>query len=139
MSRVVIFVLLLFLNAAFAISLTQNTKVTTKKDQIISVNLDNKILTIRWTLFESDGIVVHYSYDGFVHQNVLYKNSPNSSFRIKLRARNNKDYQAPYLLINIEDFNKSTKDATFTLYLYGEGNLSMTNSVTNFDKSKKYR
>jgi len=138
MSRVFL-IILLFLNSCFAISLTQTAKVTTKKDQIVAVNLDNKILTIRWTLLESDGVVIHYNYDGFVYQNVLYKNSPNSSFRIKLRARSNRDYQDPYLLINVEDFNKSTKDVNFALYLYGEGNLSMTHTVTNFDKSKKYR
>jgi hypothetical protein len=109
--------LFLFPIFLFAKSITLPYTFSLKKDEIIKFNISYKKFTyplsIRWTLYKNDYLVVLYKFDNFPRQVMLRKIYPLDSFKIKI-ARFPTFY--PYLFIKFKDFND--KIATFEMFLF---------------------
>ena len=111
MSKFLLFFPLL-LNAAF-ISLPYDFSL--KKDETINFNVvyKNKSydLSLRWTLYKNEVLIILYKYDGFPYQITLFKNYPIDIFRIKVVDFDN----SPYLYIKVMRF--SDKITEFEMFL----------------------
>ncbi len=92
-----------------------------KKDQLKKILVKygsfSKLLTMRWTLYKNNGLVVFHSYDKFVFQNVLYLRYKNQFFKQELKSKGADDYVTPYLLVKFKEFNYETREAIFDLFL----------------------
>ena len=91
---------------------------TLKKDQFAIYDVDDKPLTFRWTLFINKGLVMHYSYDGFPYQNVLYREYKQDSFKIRLKQRPDDHMEAPYLMVLFEGMEEENGAARFSVYVF---------------------
>jgi len=89
-----------------------------KKDQFAIYEVDGKPLYFRWTLFINRGIVMHYAYDGFPYQNVLYKDYKQDTFKIRLKQRPDDHMEAPYLMVVFEGMQKGNEAADFAVYVF---------------------
>ncbi len=122
------FLLLVLLKGAlFGSDFKEMFKISLKKDEpkkiLVKYNYDTeRLYTFRWTLYKNDGLVLFYSYDGVVYQNILYLNHKNQSFRTILRHDSKVHYHPPYFLLKFKDFDFEKKEAKFELYLYDKLN-----------------
>jgi hypothetical protein len=89
-----------------------------KKDYTAKYNMRYKevdhTLKFRFTLFINNGIVMHYNYEKFPYQNILYTDSLRSSFK-----KNIVDFKTPknpYFLVVFKDY--SDKIATFDFLIF---------------------
>lgn len=89
-----------------------------KKDEFAIYDVDDKPLYFRWTLFINRGLVMHYAYDGFPYQNVLYREYKRDAFRIPLKQRPDDHMEAPYLMVVFEGMQEGNKAADFAVYVY---------------------
>jgi hypothetical protein len=118
------FALLALLSATlFATDFREVFKISLKKDEpkkiLVKYAYDiERLYKFRWTLYKNDGLVLFYSYDGVVYQNILYLNHKNQSFKTVLRLDSKHRYHPPYLLLKFKSFDFKTKEAKFELYLY---------------------
>lgn len=84
----------------------------------LSVNNVRKSLSFRWTLYKDNGLVMHFEYDNFPNQAVLYKNKLNS-YRIVLeKVAKNDINDNPNIVIYFVDFNIKTNKAKFRYHLF---------------------
>jgi len=119
-----LFVLLFVLKGVvFATDFREMFKISLQKDEpkkiLVKYGHDKeRLYTFRWTLYKNDGLVLFYSYDGVVYQNILYLNHKNQSFKTVLRHDGKYHYHLPYLLLVFKDFDRKKKEAKFELYLY---------------------
>ena len=88
------------------------------KDEFAIYEVDAKPLYFRWTLYINKGLVMHYGYDGFPYQNILYKEYKRDSFKIALKQRADDHLEAPYLMVVFEGMQKGGQKADFALYVY---------------------
>lgn len=90
------------------------------KDELKVINLlvenTQKVLTLRWTLYKDNGLVLHIKYDNFPHQVVLYKASLNS-YKVILENLANNINENPNIIIYFINFDMKTNKAMFRYYL----------------------
>jgi hypothetical protein len=119
-----VFILFFFLSTVvFGSNFRESFKITLKKDEpkkiLVKYNYDTeRIYKFRWTLYKNGGLVLFYSYDGVVYQNILFQNHKNQSFTTILRHDSKNHYRPPYLLLKFKDFDIKKDVAKFELYLY---------------------
>jgi hypothetical protein len=89
-----------------------------KKDQFAVYEIDGKPLTFRWTLFINRGLVMHYAYDGFPHQNVLYREYKKDSFQIRLKQQPDDHMEPPYLMVQFVGMEEKEGLARFSVYVF---------------------
>jgi hypothetical protein len=90
-------------------------------------------LKFRFTLHKNEGIVMHYNYDKFPYQNILYKGSLNSFTKrvVHFDSPNN-----PYFLVVFKDY--SDKIATFEFFVFNP-DLDVYIELNNTNlRNKKY-
>ncbi len=89
-----------------------------RKDQFASWEVDDRILSIRWSLFHNRGLVVHLKYDHFPVQNILYENYKRNSMRIRLKTQPPVRPPEPYARLVFEGFDLQEQTAQLRLYLF---------------------
>ncbi len=93
-------------------------KLSLAKDEYAVYEVTGKPLYFRWTLFINRGLVMHYGYDGFPYQNVLYKDYKQNSFKIPLKQRSDDHSEPPYFMLVFNGMQEGNKKADFTVYVY---------------------
>jgi hypothetical protein len=88
-----------------------------QKKILVKYASNEKLFTLRWTLYHNDGLVVLRSYDRVVAQNILYLESKNQSFRLDLKPSGADFYNTPYFLVKFKEFDYETNRAFFDIYL----------------------
>ena len=89
-----------------------------RKDQFASWEMDDRILSIRWSLFHNRGLVTHIKYDHFPIQNILYENYKRNSMQVRLKTHRQVRPPEPYVRIIFERFDAEEKVAHLRLYLF---------------------
>lgn len=96
--------------------------VTLQKDQLHELKLASadpkKKVRFRWTLYKNEGLVMHLSYDGFVHQFVLYRDYQRSAFKLPLLPRSSELGEAPYLMLVFKNYSRRTELAEIEYLLH---------------------
>lgn len=112
---------ILFLTTLEAIEFKDMYEVSLKKDEPTTffVKYDDykRVVKFRWTLYKNEGLVIFYSYDKRVFQNILYLNTTNQSFKIFLKQATSMNYEAPYLLVKFKEFDLQKHKAKFEVFL----------------------
>ncbi|MDQ1341106.1 MAG: hypothetical protein QG567_2264 [Campylobacterota bacterium] len=114
-----LFLWLFFISLLFAIPdgyFAKEEEVVLKKDEVALYEASGNKFFFRWTLYVNNGLVMHYNYDGFPYQNILYKKHKLNSFKIPLKRGFDNHMQAPYIMVVFKEFRE--KEAYFTVYLY---------------------
>jgi len=118
--------LTLLLSVTFANDLKLIKKINLKKDEtkktVVKYASSKRVFTLRWTLYQNGGLVIHRSYDKIVAQNVLYLRYQNQSFRVRLKPRGADAYSAPYLLVKFKKFDLQKREAEFEFFLSDDKN-----------------
>ena len=119
----VVFVFLVFVFSLNAIDLNyfnSSFQKSLKKDEqmfiVVSDRSDEKLLTLRWTLFHNEGLVTLTNYDGNPSQQLLYKRYQENSIKIKIALRQDElSRYDPYLFITFLGYDYVTKSAKFEI------------------------
>ena len=93
-------------------------KLSLAKDEYAVYEVLGKPLYFRWTLFINRGLVMHYGYDGFPYQNVLYDDYKLNSYKIRLKQRLDDHSEPPYFMVVFTGMQDGNKKADFTIYVY---------------------
>jgi len=113
------FTWLLIINILFAIPdgyFAKEEELSLAKDEFALYDIGGKSLYFRWTLFINDGLVMHYGYDGFPYQNVLYADYKRNGFKIGLEQSFDEHMEPPYFMIVFKEMKE--KAADFSVHLY---------------------
>ena len=116
-----IFVWLICVNLLFAISegfFAKDEELSLAKDEFALYEVEGKSLYFRWTLYINKGLVMHYAYDGFPYQNVLYTDYKRNGFKIKLKQSVDDHMEPPYFMVIFKEMNLEAKKADFSVHLY---------------------
>jgi len=127
--KLVVFLLALKLFAIDDSYWAKKETVYLQKDEVALFDVNKKRLFFRWTLFKNRGIVLHYNYDGYVNQNILYKEYRRDGFKIFLKQYAINSYFKPYIMIIFKGY--KSKIATFDLYLYDPDSIFKIKRVKN--------
>lgn len=123
MNRIFAIILLLEFLYSKPIEWSFQKDLSLKKDEIVfakvSTTQTSRDLTMRWTLFKKDGVVVILKYDGFVHQFILYPDFGRNSFVLRLEEGGD----MKLLKIIFKSF--ENKMANFWFGVQGDVSLSM--------------
>ena len=115
----------LFLSLSFSKPLewTIQRSVVLEKDQVVSAKVSGagiqKNLSIRWTLYKKDGLVILLKYDSIPYQFILYKDYQRNRYLFDLDGQDH--IKKGNLMIVFEDF----KDKKATLKLLVSGDISL--------------
>lgn len=88
------------------------------KDEYAVYEALGKPLYFRWTLYINKGLVMHYGFDGFPYQNVLYDDYKRNAYKIRLKQRLDDHGEPPYIMVVFTGMQKGNKKADFTVYVY---------------------
>lgn len=112
----IFFILILFCSTIFAQGWQFEKQVTLHKDQfyVVYITRDGvrKLFYFRWTLNKNEGLVMHFSYDRFNNQFMLYQDRVRDTFKLELFPKDTKEYMPPYLLLKYDGFNYEAKSET---------------------------
>lgn len=91
------------------------------KDQVVHYTIDSAKneagyrfdFFFRWTLWKERGLVMHFSFDGFRRQTILYPEYKRDTFRYFYRDRHGSSDEKPMIMIRLLALNDQNKTATF--------------------------
>jgi len=88
-----------------------------KKDKVARVEVvkredsSKRVLTMRWTLFQNDRLVLLLKYDGFPTQYILQKKYKRNSIKIALRDDYHDGFKQAIMIVTFKDFDTDKKMA----------------------------
>jgi len=100
--------------------------ISTQKDQFALFNLEGKPFYFRWTLFQNRGLVMHFHYDGFPYQAILYDRYRLNGFKIPIKDMIDYASETPFIYVIFTEFDGASKTARFQVHLYDPtGNIKL--------------
>jgi hypothetical protein len=111
------FLVTLFSLYATAFSWDYQHNFQLKKDQVAHIEVIKRVdeskrdLTLRWTLYQNERLVLLVKYDGFPTQYILQKEYKRNSIRIALRDDYSEESQRCFLLLRFKSFDEGKKIA----------------------------
>ncbi len=88
-------------------------KIEVKKKQDASV----RVVTLRWTLYQNERLVLLIKYDGFPTQYILQKKYKRDSIKIALRDDYHERSKRSYLILSFKDFNAKNRSALLKAFV----------------------
>ncbi len=94
-----------------------------KKDEIGQIKVIKRvdstvrILTLRWTLYQNERLVILAKYDGFPTQYIIQKEYKRNSIKITLRDDYSEAAKRCYLILTFKDFNDTKKSALIGAFI----------------------
>ncbi|GHV04077.1 hypothetical protein AGMMS50229_04670 [Campylobacterota bacterium] len=89
-----------------------------RKDEFAVFEIDNNILTVRWSLFHNKGLVTHIKYDHMPYQNILYDDYKLNAMKIAVKTNTKVTPPLPYVMIVFEGFDRDRNVSNMKLYLF---------------------
>ena len=86
-----------------------------KKDEVSSIEVikredsSKRVMTLRWTLYQNNRLVLLINYDGFPTQHILQKEYKRNSIKITLRDDYTLASKRCYMIIGFHDFDEAKK------------------------------
>ena len=121
MRKLLIVLLPLF---AYAFSWDYSHDFVVKKDEVAVVSVikredrSKRLLTLRWTLFQNERLVLLVKYDGFPTQYILQKKYKRNSIKIGLRDDYHDGFKRAIMIVTFKDFNSDKKMAVLQASIY---------------------
>jgi len=94
-----------------------------KKDELGLIEVikreDSKkrVLSVRWTLYQNERLVLLVKYDGFPTQYIIQKEYKRNSIKITLRDDYSEGSKRCYLILKFEDFHEDKKTALIQAFV----------------------
>ncbi len=70
-----------------------------------------RVLTMRWTLFQNERLVLLVNYDGFPTQYILQKKYKRNSIKIALRDDYHDSFKRAIMIVTFTEFDEAKKTA----------------------------
>ena len=94
-----------------------------KKDELGVVEVikredsTKRLLSLRWTLYENERLVLLVKYDGFPRQYIIQKEYKRNSIRITLRDDYSEESKRSFLILKFDDFKHDKKRALIKAFI----------------------
>jgi hypothetical protein len=88
-----------------------------RKDEFAVFDINDKILTFKWSLFHNKGLVSLIKYDHFPYQTILYDDYKLNAIKIPVAIDATVPPPPPYAMIVFENFDKDRNVSNMRLYL----------------------
>ncbi|MDR2639103.1 MAG: hypothetical protein LBC09_04630 [Helicobacteraceae bacterium] len=88
-----------------------------RKDEFAVFEINENILTFRWSLFHNNGLVSLIKYDFFPYQTILYDDYKLNAIKIPVKTNATTPPPAPYVMIVFEGFDRDRNISNMRLYL----------------------
>ncbi len=94
-----------------------------KKDEVGMIEVikredsTKRVLSLRWTLFENERLVLLVKYDGFPTQYILQKEYKRNSIKITLRDDYSEGSKRCFLIIKFDNFESDKKRALIKAFI----------------------
>ncbi|MDR2152343.1 MAG: hypothetical protein LBO72_05950 [Helicobacteraceae bacterium] len=101
----------------YAIDWAHSEPFNLRKDEFAVFEIDENILTFKWSLFHNDGLVSLIKYDHFPYQTVLYDDYKLNAIKIPVKTNPTVVAPPPYVMIVFEGFDRDRNVSNMRLYL----------------------
>ncbi|MDR1911362.1 MAG: hypothetical protein LBQ52_03320 [Helicobacteraceae bacterium] len=113
-------ILFAFFVNLFAIDWAYSEPFSLRKDEFAVFEIDNRVLTFRWSLFHNKGLVCLIKYDHFPYQTILYDDYKLNAIKIPVKTNRTTPPPLPYMTIVFESFDSDRNLSNMRLYLFDE-------------------
>ncbi|MDR0664999.1 MAG: hypothetical protein LBF86_05705 [Helicobacteraceae bacterium] len=100
-----------------AIDWAHSESFSLKKDEFAVFEVNENILTFRWSLFHNNGLVSLIKYDHFPYQTILYDDYKLNAIKIPVKTSPDATPPRPYIMIVFEGFDLDRNVSNMRLYL----------------------
>ncbi len=114
-----IVIMLLMLCFAQAAEWSYMKEIRLKKDQLQTVLVKEeseiRVLKFRWTLYASEGLVMHLNFNDLASQFILYNNYKQDMYKLRILPKRSVYERVPLLYLVFKKFDHKTKEAYFDI------------------------
>ena len=109
----------MFLSSVQAAEWNYMKEIRLKKDQLQTVMVKEesvtRVLKFRWTLYTSEGLVMHLNFNDRAAQFILYAHYKKDAYKLELLPKRWVYERAPYMYLIFKKFDHKTKEAYFDM------------------------
>ncbi|MDR1451142.1 MAG: hypothetical protein LBI57_02230 [Helicobacteraceae bacterium] len=118
-----------------AIDWTHSEPFALRKDEFAVFEIDDNILTFKWSLFHNNGLVSLIKYDHFPYQTILYDDYKLNSIKIPIKTNKTAISENPYIMIVFDGFDSDRNISNMRLYLSDSlGTISVKKAFDERDR-----